>query len=92
MQKYPDGDARRLGPDYKSYQRSTQARVEMREHQDERAKARGWRSYLALLFSANTAGDKAPKKPWRSAAYAGKTRAREQKRLAERAEKQATNG
>ena len=92
MQKYPDGDSRRLGPDYKSFQRSTRARVEMREHQDEQAQKRGFRSYLALLFGANQAGDKAPKKPWRSAAYTGKTRAREAKRLAERAERQASNG
>ena len=92
MQKYPDGDCRRLGRGYRNYQRSTRARVEMREHQDGIAKKRGFRSYLALLFSANSAGDKAPKKPWRSAAADGKTRAREAKRLAERAERQASNG
>jgi hypothetical protein len=92
MQKYPDGDSRRLGPGYRNHQRNTRARVEMREHQDELAQKRGFRSYLALLFSANSAGDKAPKKPWRSAAAVGKTRAREAKRLAERAERQAANG
>lgn len=93
VQKYPDGDCRRLGPNYKDFQRDTRERVALRTDQNELAKKKGFTSWLALLFRNRTEGDRKPKHPWRSAAFKGITRAREQKRLAERAEKaQAANG
>jgi hypothetical protein len=83
-QKYADGDCRRAGPGYRSLQRSTQRRLEMREALNEEAKKAGFRSLAALIFAQAKQGNASPRHYWRTAQYKGHTRAREAKRLAER--------
>jgi len=91
MQKYQDGDCRRIGPGYKRFQRSSRHREEMRGVMTEEVKKDGFLSLVAFLFAQKLLSKVLPKHPWRSAAHKGHTRAREAKRLAERAEKQGSN-
>lgn len=92
MQKYPDGDARRVGAGYMSLQRETRERVERREHQNKQAKKAGFKSSAGMRQAQKLTLKAAPKHYWRTAQYKGNTRAREAKRLAERGESQVSGG
>lgn len=67
--KYPEGDSRRLGPQYVHYQRSTRGREERRARLAEHARKAGFASFGQMLHAQrSTGGTRAPKEPGRSAA------------------------
>ncbi len=76
--KYPEGDSRRLGPQYVHYQRSSRVREERRGRMSEHAKKSGYRSMSALLDAQRrTGGERAPKHAGRTKAVKRDERARE---------------
>lgn len=68
--KYPEGDSRRLGPQYVHYQRSSRIREERRGRMTEHAKKMGFKSHGAMLVAQRlTGGERAPKHPGRTKAF-----------------------
>lgn len=68
--KYPEGDCRRLGPQYVHYQRSSRIREERRGRMTEHARKMGFKSHGAMLTAQKlTGGERAPKHEGRSLMY-----------------------
>lgn len=67
--KYPEGDSRRLGPQYVHYQRTTRIREERRARMTEHARKAGFKSFGAMLVAQKLiANQRAPKDPGRTKA------------------------
>lgn len=67
--KYPEGDCRRLGPQYVYYQSGSRSREERRGRMTEHAKKNGFKSFGLMLFAQRaTGGERAPKEPGRTRA------------------------
>ncbi len=78
--KYPEGDCRRLGPQYVHYQRSSRIREERRGRMTEHAKKMGYRSAGAMLDAQKrTGGERAPKHTTRTKALKRDERARDER-------------
>ncbi len=78
--KYPPGDARRLGPQYVHYQRSSRIREERRGRMSEHARKNGFSS-LGAMYAAQklTGGERAPKHAARTKALGRDARARDER-------------